>query len=396
MPKRSVTEANVSGKRVLCRCDFNVPIEHGRITDDTRIRAALPTIRWLLGRGARVVLCSHLGRPKGTERDDLRLAPVAERLSELLDQSVTSCRRVTGDDVRTAVDELRDGEALLLENLRFEKGEEDNDGELARRLAALADVYVNDAFGAAHRAHASTEGVAHLLPAYMGLLMEREVEVLGRLVESPERPFVAIVGGAKVSDKIAVLDRLIERVDALLVGGGMANTFLLARGREMGTSLVEAEHVDESRRITAKAEACGVEVFLPNDAIVSTSLERKGVAKAVDTLDPNEAIFDIGTETAKSFAGAIERAHTVFWNGPMGVAERPAFAGGTRAVAEAVAACDGFTVVGGGDSVAAVQQLGLADRIDHISTGGGASLEFIEGKELPGISVIPDVEASQP
>ncbi len=392
MSKRSVTEMDVGGKRVLCRCDFNVPLEGTQITDDTRLRAALPTIRWLLDHGARVVLCSHLGRPKGKVVEELRLRPIADRLSELLGQPVRALDAVVGNAVSAAVATLQDGEALLLENLRFEPGEEQNDPVFAGQLAELADLYVNDAFGAAHRAHASTEGIARLLPAAMGFLMQREVEVLGRLLHEPEKPFIAIVGGAKVSDKLRVLEHLLSRVDALLVGGGMANTFLLAQGVSVGTSLVETDQQDAARRIAADATARGVDLLLPTDAVVATSLEDEGRTTAVDAVGTDEAIYDIGPETANAFASAVAAARTVFWNGPLGVAERSSFAAGTRAVAEAVAAADGFTVIGGGDSVAAVEQLGLADRIDHISTGGGASLEFLEGKELPGIAAIPDAD----
>ncbi len=390
MPKRSVAEMDVSGKRVLCRCDFNVPLEASRITDDTRLRAAKPTIRWLLDHGARVVLCSHLGRPKGKVVEELRLCPIAERLSELLGQPVRAMDAVVGDAVSDAVATLNDGEALLLENLRFEPGEEQNDPGFARQLADLADLYVNDAFGAAHRAHASTEGVAHLLPAAMGFLMQREVEVLGRLLHEPDKPFITIVGGAKVSDKLKVLEHLVTRVDALLVGGGMANTFLLAQGVQVGASLVEVDQQHAARRILADVVARGVDLLLPTDAVVATSLDDDGRTTAIDAIDPREAIYDIGPETAKAFASAVASARTVFWNGPLGVAERSDFAAGTWAVAEAVATAEGFTVIGGGDSVAAVEQLGLADRIDHISTGGGASLEFLEGKELPGIAAIPE------
>ena len=393
MPKRSITEMDAAGQRVLCRCDFNVPLDDGRITDDTRLRAALPTIRWLLDHGARVVLCSHLGRPKGKIAEEFRLAPVAARLSELLGQPVRSGSDVVGEKATAAVASLDDGETVLLENLRFEPGEEQNDPAFARQLADLADLYVNDAFGAAHRAHASTEGVAHLLPAYMGFLMQRETDVLGRLLGKPEKPFVAIVGGAKVSDKLKVLEHLIDRVDAILVGGGMANTFLLARGVEVGTSLVEEDQQEAARRIADYAKASEVDLLLPIDVVVAEDIDGEGTVKSVDDITASEAVFDIGPETAAAFAATVARARTVFWNGPLGVAERPRFAAGTRTVAEAVAKADGFTVIGGGDSVAAVEQLDLVDRIDHISTGGGASLEFLEGKELPGIASIPEAAA---
>ena len=390
MPKRSITAMDAGGRRVLCRCDFNVPLDGSRIIDDTRLRAALPTTRWLLDHGARVILCSHLGRPKGKVNEAFRLAPVAARLTELLGQPVRAAGDVVGEKAQAAVASLEGGEAVLLENLRFELGEERNDPAFARRLADLADLYVNDAFGAAHRAHASTEGVAHLLPAYMGILMQRETDALGRLLGQPEKPFVAVVGGAKVSDKLSVLEHLIDRVDALLVGGGMANTFLLAYGVEVGKSLVEENQRDAAKRIADNAKTRGVDLLLPSDVVVAADTEGEGTAKATETIEPSEAIYDIGPQTAETFAGAVARAKTVFWNGPLGVAERPQFAAGTRTVAEAVANAEGFTVIGGGDSVAAVEQVGLADRIDHISTGGGASLEFLEGKELPGIAAIPD------
>ena len=393
MAKRSITSAQVRGRRVLCRVDFNVPLEAGRITDDTRIRAALPTITWLRDRGARTILCSHLGRPKGAVRDDLRLKPVGDRLAALLGQPVITIPATVGPEAEAAAAALRDGEILLLENLRFHSGEEANDPAFARALAALADIYVNDAFGAAHRAHASTEGVAHLLPAYLGLLMQREVEVLSRLLQAPERPFTAIIGGAKVSDKIAVLRNLVEIVDALLIGGGMANTFLLAQGVDVGRSLSEPDMAGTAREILDRAAERGITLALPTDVVVAAAPSAsEGTVKSVGEIAADEAIVDIGPVTSREFAAIVASQRTVFWNGPLGVAENPAFAGGTRRVAQAVAESDGFTVVGGGDSVAAVEHLGLADRIDHISTGGGASLEFLEGKTLPGIAAIPDAE----
>jgi phosphoglycerate kinase len=390
MTKRTVRDADVTGKRVLVRVDFNVPLEDGRITDDTRIEAALPTIRDLLDRGAAVILMSHLGRPKGKPSDELRLTPVAARLSELLGVEVKTTRDVVGPEVEAAARALQTGQVLLLENLRFEPGEEKNDPELARQLAALADLYVNDAFGAAHRAHASTEAVAHLLPAYAGFLMERELEALGRLLEAPERPFVAILGGAKVSDKLAVIGNLLGRVDALLVGGGMANTFLLAQGQQVGRSLAEPDLVDQAKSLLGRAAAAGVALEIPSDVVVAASLDEAGRVTAVGGISADQAIYDIGPATCAAFAERIAAARTIFWNGPMGVFERPAYAEGTRAVAQAVAASNGTSVIGGGDSVAAVEQLGLADRIDHVSTGGGASLELLEGRELPGVAAIPD------
>lgn len=393
MTKRSITTAEVRGKRVLCRVDFNVPLDGSRITDDTRIRAALPTIAWLREHGARTILCSHLGRPKGKVKDELRLAPAAERLAELLDHPVVATREIVGREVTRSIADLAEGDLLLLENLRFDPREEANDPAFARELADLADLFVNDAFGAAHRAHASTEGVAHHLPAYLGLLMQREVDALSRLLEAPERPFAAIIGGAKVSDKIAVLENLVGRVDALLIGGGMANTFLLAEGKEVGASLVERDQVDTAKGIMHRANARGIILALPTDVVVANTIDaNEGAVKGVDVVVPPDAIYDIGPASARHYAGIIARQRTILWNGPLGVAEKPAFAHGTRAVAQAVADADGFTVIGGGDSVAAVEQMGLADRIDHISTGGGASLEFLEGKTLPGIAAIPDAE----
>lgn len=391
MAKRSITDVDVRGKRVLCRVDFNVPLRNGEITDDTRIRAALPTIDLLHQRGARVILCSHLGRPKGKQRDELRLAPVAARLSDLTGVPVATVDEVTGDAAAEAVDQLKDGDILLLENLRFDPREEKNDPELARELADLAEVYVNDAFGAAHRAHASTEGVAHLLPACLGLLMQREVDALSRLLDAPEHPFVAIIGGAKVSDKIKVLQNLLTRVDTILIGGGMANTFLAAQGHEVGASLLEPDLVPVARDVLQHAAAADVTVGLPTDVLVAGSIDAgEGSVRAADAVAPGDAIFDIGPATVDAWTEVIGGARTVFWNGPLGVAENPAFAAGTRGIAEAVAKADGYTVIGGGDSVAAIEHLGLADRIDHISTGGGASLELLEGVDLPGIAAIPD------
>lgn len=391
MTKRSITSTDVRGKRVLCRVDFNVPLDHITITDDTRIRAVLPTIEWLRGHGARVVLCSHLGRPKGMVMDNLRLTPVAERLSELLDEKVQAIPTTVGEDAREAVAALEDGDIALLENLRFGPGEEANNPEFAAALALLGDLYVNDAFGAAHRAHASTVGVAELLPSFLGLLMQREVDALTRVLHNPDRPFAAIIGGAKVSDKIAVLQNLVSRVDTLLIGGGMANTFLLAQGRNVGTSLVEKDQVETARNILSAASERKVDLMLPTDVVVAGDIKAsRGQVKSVDEVSEDDAIFDIGPDTITRFARALVDQKTILWNGPLGVAENPAFAQGTSAIAEAVASANAYTVIGGGDSVAAIEQLGLADRIDHISTGGGASLEFLEGKTLPGIAAIPD------
>ncbi len=391
MTKRSITHEDVSGQRILCRVDFNVPIADDRIGDDTRIRAALPTIRWLIEHGGRVILCSHLGRPRGLVRDDLRLAPAADRLAELIGQPVAALREITGPAVTTAVNDLAPGSVLLLENLRFDPREEANDPGFARELADLADLYVNDAFGAAHRAHASTQGVALLLPSSIGLLMRREIAALSRLLNEPERPFGAIIGGAKISDKIGVIEHLLPRIDQLLIGGGMANTFLLAQGYQLGTSLVETDKLDLARQILSEAERQGTTVGLPVDVVVASSVDAAGgTTKSVDDIGPQDAVFDIGPDTAARYAGIVSDLRTVFWNGPLGVTERPPFANGTSAVAAAVAGASAFTVIGGGDSVAAVEKLDLTAKIDHISTGGGASLEFLEGRSLPGIEAIPD------
>jgi phosphoglycerate kinase len=393
MSKRSIRMADVAGKHVLVRVDFNVPLEDTRIVDDTRIRSSLPTINWLIDHGAKVILASHLGRPKGKVDEALRLAPVAKHLSALIERPVAAMSSITGSDVTAAVDDMQNKDVILLENLRFDPGEEANDSDFARELAELADLYVNDAFGSAHRSHASTEGVATYLPAYIGLLMEHEERMLSRLLDSPEKPFVAIIGGAKISDKIGILKHLLERVDALLIGGGMANTFLKARGHGVGTSLVEDDHVETARLILEAASERAVAIMLPVDVVVAEDTDAdRGTTVLIDQVPADKAIYDIGTETAAEFGKVVAGAKTVLWNGPLGVAEKPPFAVGTRRVAEAVAMSDAFTVVGGGDSIAAIEQIGLANRIDHVSTGGGASLEFLEGKTLPGVAVIPDAE----
>jgi phosphoglycerate kinase len=391
MPKRSVTEAEVRGKRALVRVDFNVPLRDGEVADDTRIRAALPTIRYLLDRGAAVVLATHLGRPKGKADPAYSVAPVARRLSELLGQSVATVSDVAGPEAERAVTALHPGDVLLLENTRFEPGEEVNDPQLAASLARLGDLFVNDAFGAAHRAHASTVGVATLLPSYAGLLLQREESVLSRLLNDPERPFIAVLGGAKVSDKFAVLDHLLGRVDALLLGGGMANTVLLAEGHQIGSSLAEPDRVDEARRLIDTAQAQGVRILVPTDVVTARSLDSTNAAvAAADAVPADEAIFDIGPATVARYCEQIAGARTVFWNGPMGVFERKSFANGTLGIARCVAGAQAFTVVGGGDSLAAIEAAGVGERIDHISTGGGASLEYLEGRDLPGIAALPD------
>jgi phosphoglycerate kinase len=391
MPKRSISEADVHGKRALVRVDFNVPLRDGEVADDTRIRAALPTIQDLLDRGAAVVLATHLGRPKGKADPAYSVAPVARRLGELLGQRVATVSAVAGPEVERAAAALKPGDVLMLENLRFDPGEEANDADLAANLARLGDLFVNDAFGAAHRAHASTVGVAKLLPAYAGLLLQREETVLARLLNDPERPFIAVLGGAKVSDKFAVLEHLLDRVDALLLGGGMANTVLLAQGREIGSSLAEPDRVDDARRLIDSARERDVLLALPSDVVIARSLDSTETDVAcADAIPADQAILDIGPETVARYCQQIAGARTVFWNGPMGVFERDPFAGGTLGIARCVANATAFTVVGGGDSLAAIDASGVGERIDHISTGGGASLEYLEGRELPGIAALPD------
>jgi phosphoglycerate kinase len=389
---RRLEDLDVSGRRVFVRVDFNVPIKNGAITDDTRIQASLPTIRYLLDRGATIVLASHLGRPKGKPNPDYSLRPVADRLSEILGRPVRFAEDCIGDAARQAVEAAGPGGVVLLENLRFHAEEEKNDAGFAKALASLADVYVNDAFGSAHRAHASTEGIVHhVKEAAGGLLMAKEVEYLGRVLEQPERPFVAVLGGAKVSDKLEVIENLISKVDALLIGGAMAYTFLKARGVPVGKSLVESDLLDTARDVEARAKARGLRLELPVDHVVAPKLDPSAPAETLDVGD--EAIgdrmgLDIGPTTAATYREVIAGAKTVIWNGPMGVFEIDAFAAGTMAVAKAVADVDGTTVIGGGDSIAAVAKAGVTDRITHISTGGGASLEFLGGRTLPGVAAL--------
>ncbi len=392
MAKQTIRDINWTGKRALVRVDFNVPMENGRITDDTRIRGALPTIQYLLDQGASVVLMSHLGRPKNKVVESMRLAPVASRLSELLGRPVATVQSTVGAEAEAAAQALNPGDVLLLENTRFDAREEANDEGMARELAKLGDVYVNDAFGAAHRAHASTEGVARFLPAVSGLLMEKEVNELTSLLANPERPFVAIMGGAKISDKISVITNLLRRVDALLIGGGMANTFFLAQGYNLGDSLVEQDAVEEVNKITFFAQSGQSRVYLPVDVVIADSMDVNAQTRVVtpDKVPNGWRILDIGPETVQQYSQLIHEAKTVFWNGPMGYFEAAPFAEGTRGIARAMGECQGRTVIGGGDSVAAVEQMGLADRIGHISTGGGASLELLEGQELPGVVALND------
>lgn len=391
--KRTIRDADVRGKRVLVRVDFNVPLEKGDVADDSRIRASLPTLDALLKGGAAVGLVSHLGRPKGAD-PKLSLAPVAKRLAELIRRPVPLLDESVGPAVEKAVRAMKPGDVVMLENVRFHPEEEKNDPGFAKRLAAGFDVYVNDAFGTAHRAHASTEGVAHLLPAYAGLLLEKELVALGRILDRPEHPFVAIIGGAKVSTKMDVLRSLVPRVDTLAIGGGMANTFLLAMGRPIGRSLAEPEKETEARLVTDEVEGNGKELLLPVDVVAAPSADAEGAPGAatydVDEVPSHLAIVDVGPRTIDRYARAIRNAKTIFWNGPLGVFEVPAFANGTRRVAELMAESGATTVVGGGESVQAVEDAGLADKMTHVSTGGGASLELIEGKTLPGVAAIPD------
>ncbi|OIK09107.1 phosphoglycerate kinase [Bacillus sp. MUM 13] len=394
MNKKSLKDIDVKGKRVFCRVDFNVPMENGKITDDTRIRAALPTIEYLAEQGAKVILASHLGRPKGQVSEELRLTPVAKRLSELTGKDVQKTDEAFGDSVKAEISSMKEGDILLLENVRFYPGEEKNDPELAKSFAELADVYVNDAFGAAHRAHASTEGIAQYLPAAAGLLMQKELEVLGKALSNPERPFTAIIGGAKVKDKIGVIENLLEKVDNLIIGGGLAYTFIKSQGHEIGKSLLEEDKIDLAASFIKKAEEKGVKLYMPIDVIVADDFSNDANTKEVnvDSIPADWEALDIGPKTRELYADVIKSSKLVIWNGPMGVFEIDKFANGTKKVAEALAESkDTFSVIGGGDSAAAVEKFNLADKMSHISTGGGASLEFMEGKELPGVTALNDI-----
>ena len=394
--KKSIEDIDVSGKRVLCRCDFNVPTKNGKITSDKRIVAAMPTIKYLVDHNAKVILCSHMGKPKGEVKPELSLQVVADRISELLGKPVVMAKDVVGEDAKAKAAALKDGEVMLLENTRFEKGETKNDPELSKALASMADLFVNDAFGTAHRAHSSTAGVADYLPAVSGFLVNKEVSIMGKALANPERPFVAILGGAKVSDKLNVINNLLEKVDTLIIGGGMAFTFLAAKGYDIGSSLVDSEKIDYCKEMMAKAESKGVKLLLPVDAVVADSFPNPIDAEiavetvAADAIPADKMGLDIGEKSQALFADAVKSAKTVVWNGPMGVFENPTLAKGTIAVAQALADSSAVTIVGGGDSAAACEQLGFADKITHISTGGGASLEFLEGLELPGIACLQD------
>ena len=394
--KKSIVDIDVTGKRVLCRCDFNVPTKDGKITSDKRIVAAMPTIEYLVNKGAKVILCSHMGKPKGEWKPELSLKIVAERISELLGKEVIMAADVAGEDAKAKAAALQNGDVMLLENTRYIKGETKNDPELSKALAELADVFVNDAFGTAHRAHSSTAGVADYLPAVCGYLVEKEVSIMGKALADPARPFVAILGGAKVSDKLNVINNLLEKVDTLIIGGGMAYTFLAAKGYNVGTSLLDAEKIDYCKEMMAKAEAKGVSLLLPIDTVVAAEFpnpidgEIAVETVASDSIPADKMGLDIGEKTRELFAEAAKNAKTVVWNGPMGVFENPTLAKGTIAVAQALADSDAVTIVGGGDSAAACEQLGFANAITHISTGGGASLEFLEGLELPGIACLQD------
>ncbi len=390
--KKTVEDINVAGKTCLVRCDFNVPVKEGVITDDKRIREALKTIKYLKENGAKVILCSHMGRPKGEFNMKYSLVPVQKRLEELLGCPVAMATDVIGEDAKAKAATLKDGELMLLENLRFHKEEEKNAPEFAKELASMAEIYVNDAFGTAHRAHASTAGVADYLPAVCGYLIQKEIEIMGTALENPKRPFVAILGGAKVSDKIGVIENLIDKVDTLVIGGGMAYTFFKAKGYEVGQSICEDDKVELAKELMAKAEAKGVNFLLPVDTVVGDDFKEDCNFKTVDSkeIPADWQGLDIGEKSRELFNDAIVNAGTVVWNGPMGVFEMPEFAKGTKAVAKSVAESGAISIIGGGDSAAAVEQMGYADKMTHISTGGGASLEFLEGLELPGIAALND------
>lgn len=392
MNKKTLKEMDVNGKKVFCRVDLNVPMQDGRVTDDTRIKAVLPTIQYLREHGAKVILATHLGRPKGEAVDELRLGPVAKRLSELLETDVKKTDTVHGPEVDKVLAEMQQGEVVLLENVRFEPGEEKNDPELVDALASMADIFINDAFGTAHRAHASTAGVAEKIPAAAGFLMEKEIEVLSKALDHPDRPFTAIIGGSKVKDKINVIENFLDIVDHLIIGGGLACTFLKAKGYEIGDSLLEADKIDLAKGFIEKAEAKGVQFHIQTDAVIADKFDKDANHQTVmaNEIPKGWMCLDIGPETARTYRDIILDSKLIVWNGPMGVFEMDAFASGTKTVAQALADSDGYTIIGGGDSAAAVEQFELADKMDHVSTGGGASLMFMEGKTLPGIRALDD------
>lgn len=392
MNKKTIKDIDVKGKRVFCRVDFNVPMQNNEVTDDTRIRATLPTIKYLLEHGAKLILATHLGRPKGEVVEELRLDPVAKRLAELLNTEVVKTDVVYGAEVDEAVANLQEGEVVLLENMRFERGEQENDPALVSALADIADIYVNDAFGTAHRAHASTAGVAEKLPAAAGFLLEKEIEVLTKSLKDPEHPFTAIIGGSKVKDKINVIEKLLDIVDNLIIGGGLACTFLKAQGYEIGNSLLEEDKIELAKKFIEKAESKDVNFYIQEDAIIADAFSDDANSKtvAVSEIPKGWMVLDIGPKTAEKYRDVILNSKFVVWNGPMGVFEMKAFESGTKSVAEALADTDGYTIIGGGDSAAAIEQFRLTNKMDHVSTGGGASLEFMEGKVLPSISALDD------
>ncbi|WP_087972617.1 phosphoglycerate kinase [Oceanobacillus rekensis] len=392
MNKKTLQDLDLKGKKVFCRVDFNVPLKDGEITDDTRIKAALPTINYLTEQGAIVILASHLGRPKGQAVEELRLDPVAKHLSNLIGKDVVKTDTVYGEEVNQAIGQLNEGDILLIENVRFESGEEKNDPELVQAFAEMADLYVNDAFGAAHRAHASTTGIAEKLPAAAGYLMEKEIAALGNALNDPKRPFTAIIGGAKVKDKINVIDNLLEKVDNLIIGGGLAYTFVKAQGHEVGKSLLEEDKIDLANQFIEKAKDKGVNFVLPVDVVVADDFSETANTKIVDIdqIPADWEALDIGPKTREAYSQIVAESKLIIWNGPMGVFELNPFAGGTKAVAESLAETEGYSIIGGGDSAAAVEKFDLASEMDHVSTGGGASLEFMEGKVLPGVAALDD------
>ena len=394
MNKKTIRDVDLKGKRVFCRVDFNVPMSGGVITDETRIKAALPTIQYIIEQGGKAILASHLGRPKGKEVEEMRLTPVAVRLSELLNKQVRKVNSSIGEEVKAEIAQMENGDVLLLENVRFHAGEEKNDQELAKEFASLADIYVNDAFGAAHRAHASTEGIAHYLPAVAGFLMEKEIDFLGTSLEAPERPFTAIIGGAKVKDKIGVIENLLEKVDNLIIGGGLAYTFIKSQGYEIGKSLLEEDKIELAQSFIEKAKQKGVNFLMPIDVVVADDFSENANTKIVniDEIPADWEALDIGPKTIEKYSQVIKDSKLVIWNGPMGVFELKAFANGTNSIAQAMAESSATTIIGGGDSAAAIEKAGLADQMTHISTGGGASLEFMEGKALPGVVALNEKE----